>query len=634
MYLSFYQLKHKPFQISTDPNFLWLGEKHGEALATLKYGILDNKGFLLLTGDVGTGKTTLINTLLRTLGKNTLVASIRDPALEPMDFYNYTAHAFGLESNFTSKASFLIEFERFLRDANSANKKVLLIIDEAQRINQELLEEVRLLSNIERDDSKLLNIFFVGQLEFNEILLRPENRAIRQRITVNYNIPALSKQETGRYIKHRLEVAGTEEEIHSFETLQENEKGGYVKHNLELPESQKEIFTIEAIEEIYTFSKGYPRLINIICDRSLLTGFVEESKTITPKHVKECVKELKIPKFTRKKKRILVQDVAEKCEDNAVVPLQKSMSTNHISKEQKNDNNRKTARNMTLAIGVLFLLILCYFTLSKIGIPVFQGHSIMEFAQGFWQQTDIVVETNGSDTGKIIIPSQPQPVQESYKKKPTLETDVANITVPENEIKTPGQISAVKMNGAAVAKTGTPEHANGTKPPRGATRINRNVEVVTENNKLRTPGNTDSAPILNKSSPEENITFNTKQIAVQKIQVKSQMTFEKLVIPFPSNSNFPPVNSLGNLNKLVEFLLTQPTYKVLVTGFTDSQGNEAFNEKLSEFRANTVKSYLVGKGLEASWIITLGSGSQYPIASNDTISGRMANRRVEIEIDR
>ena len=111
---------------------------------------------------------------------------------------------------------------------------------------------------------------------------------------------------------------------------------------------------------------------------------------------------------------------------------------------------------------------------------------------------------------------------------------------PDN-IKTPSKTSAVKMNRAAVAKTGTPEHANGTKPLRGATRINRNVEVVTESNKFRTPGNTNSAPILNKASTEKNITFNTKQIAVQKIQVKSQVTFEKLIIPFPSNSNFPPV---------------------------------------------------------------------------------------------
>ena len=114
----------------------------------------------------------------------------------------------------------------------------------------------------------------------------------------------------------------------------------------------------------------------------------------------------------------------------------------------------------------------------------------------------------------------------------------------------------------------------------------------------------------------------------------SLVTFEKLIIPFPSNSNFPPVDSLDNLNKLVDSLLSQTSYKVIVTGFTDSQGNESFNEKLSEFRANTVKSYLVGKGLDPTQIITRGFGSRNPIAPNDTFPGRMANRRVEIELER
>ena len=601
MYLSFYHLKHKPFQISTDPRFIWLGEKHEEALATLRYGVLDNKGFLLLTGDVGTGKTTLINALLSILGKNTLVASIRDPALDPLDFYNYTAHAFGLESNFTSKGSFLIQFERFLRDANSAKKKVLLIIDEAQRINQKLLEEVRLLSNIEREDSKLLNIFFVGQLEFNEILLRPENRAIRQRITINYNIPPLSEQETGRYIKHRLEVAGADEEIYSLATLQENEKGEYVKYGLELPESLEEIFTVEAIKEIYSFSKGYPRLINIICDRSLLTGFVEESKTITPNHVKECVKELTIPQLTQNKNT--VHEVAEEYEENVTVPLQqRSVSASHISKEQKKGNNRNTARNMILVAGVLFLLILCYFSLSK--------------------------------NEKKIISSQHELVLENDQKRANQGEEVTSKTLPENEVRVPEKSSTREMNVTAAVDTDAQEQTKSTEPLKGITKINRNLEDVTGNNEFIQSENAGSASKADHSPPGKNLTNETEQIAAQKIQVQSLVTFEKLVIPFPSNSNLPSVNSLDKLNMLVESLLTQPDYKVIVTGFADSQGNEAYNEKLSEFRANAVKSYLVGRGLKESLIITQGLGSQYPIASNNTFSGRMANRRVEIEIDR
>ncbi|MFY9941651.1 MAG: AAA family ATPase, partial [Desulfobacterales bacterium] len=266
MYLDFYDLKVKPFQISTDPRFLWMGEKHKEALATLKYGILDNKGFLLLTGDVGTGKTTLINALVSQLGDNVLVATIFDPDLEPLDFYNFVADAFQIGTTFTSKGAFLIHFKQFLHQVYSRNQKVLLIVDEAQRLQYEILEEIRLLSNIEKQETKLLNIFFVGQSEFNDTLLKQKNRALRQRITLNYNIQALTEKETGQYIHYRLQVAGQE----------------------------RKIFDAGAVRGIFEFSGGYPRLINIICDLALLTGYVEEAKTIDSRIIKECARELEI----------------------------------------------------------------------------------------------------------------------------------------------------------------------------------------------------------------------------------------------------------------------------------------------------------------------------------------------------
>ena len=137
MYLSFYNLTAKPFQTNTDPKFLWLGAKHKEALATLKYGVLDNKGFLLLTGDVGTGKTTLINALSNNLGKEIVVATVPDPDLEKLDFYNFIANAFKIKKTFSSKGNFLIYFSYFLHLVYEKNKKVLLIIDESQRLNQE-----------------------------------------------------------------------------------------------------------------------------------------------------------------------------------------------------------------------------------------------------------------------------------------------------------------------------------------------------------------------------------------------------------------------------------------------------------------------------------------------------------------
>ena len=260
MYLSHYNLKEKPFQISTDPKFIWFGEKHQEALAILEYGVIDNKRFLLITGDVGTGKTTLINALLVRLGNDVIVANITNPILEELDFFNIVADEFNINKHFSNKAAFLIHFSRFLKDCYTKKKKVILVIDEAHKLDQDLLEQIRLFSNIERQDTKLINIFFVGQNEFIDIISDKQNRALRQRISINYHLDPLKESEVKEYILHRLNVAG----------LKEN------------------IFNDNSISEINSFSNGYPRLINIICDHALLTGYVKGVKTIDEEIIKEC----------------------------------------------------------------------------------------------------------------------------------------------------------------------------------------------------------------------------------------------------------------------------------------------------------------------------------------------------------
>ena len=264
MYLSHYNLEVKPFQLNTDPKFLWLGEKHKEALATLKYGVVDQKGFLLVTGDVGTGKTTLINALLEWIGNDAIIANITNPVLVELDFFNIVAHQFNINKHFSNKADFLIHFSRFLNDCYTKKKTVILVVDEAHKLDENLLEQIRLLSNIEMQQTKLINIFFVGQNEFIDIISNEQNRALRQRITINYHLEPLKEYEVKKYILHRLNVAG----------LHEN------------------IFTENSISEIYSFSNGYPRLINIICDYALLTGFVRDLKRITLTIIKECSQEL------------------------------------------------------------------------------------------------------------------------------------------------------------------------------------------------------------------------------------------------------------------------------------------------------------------------------------------------------
>jgi len=266
MYLNHYGLNDQPFSISPDYRFLWLSEKHSEALATLKYGIMENKGFLLLTGDVGTGKTVLLNRLIQDIEDSTIVASITDPELTIPDFFNLLAVEFNMNKKFSSKGDFLIHFKHFLHKAYAEKNKLLLIIDEAQRLTHELLEQIRVLSNIELHNRKLINIFYVGQTEFNEMLLEERNKAVRQRITLKFNIEPLTEDETQHYISHRLKIAG----------------------------ATKEIFTAGAIREIYSFTYGYPRLININCDHALLTGYASDIKLIDRNVIKECKKDLKI----------------------------------------------------------------------------------------------------------------------------------------------------------------------------------------------------------------------------------------------------------------------------------------------------------------------------------------------------
>ena len=266
MYLDHYHLKSKPFDLSPGPRFLWLGEKHKEALSTLIYGISEDLGFLLLTGDVGVGKTALIHRLISNLDSSTIVAHITDPGLGTIDFFKLLAVEFNIPTEFYSKAPFLIELEKFLYAAYSDHKKVLLIVDESQRLNNKLLDQIRVLSNIELSDRKLITIFFVGQPEFKNMLMTNSNRAIRQRIAINYHIHPLTESETGQYIEHRLKVAG----------------------------ATRKIFKSNAIREIFRFTGGFPRAINVICDHALLTGYASGLQSIDSDVIKECKQELNI----------------------------------------------------------------------------------------------------------------------------------------------------------------------------------------------------------------------------------------------------------------------------------------------------------------------------------------------------
>lgn len=267
MYLPYYGLKKLPFRTNPDPDFLWFGEKHKKALSLLKYGMSKRDGFLLLTGEVGTGKTSLVEYLLDSADASSVIVTISSPMPPLIDFYNLLADKFELGKKVADKADFFIYFKKFLLDAYSEHKLVFLIVDEAQTLDHERLEEIRLLANVESDGQKLLNIFFVGEIETETMLMDPRNKATRQRINMTSQLQPLDEQETAHYIAHRLKVAG----------------------------AKRAIFTDDACRKIFDIADGIPRLINSICDCALLSGCGKDRKTIDSTFIRECQIDERIP---------------------------------------------------------------------------------------------------------------------------------------------------------------------------------------------------------------------------------------------------------------------------------------------------------------------------------------------------
>jgi general secretion pathway protein A len=267
MYTSFFGLSEKPFAITPDPRYLYLSERHAEALAHLLYGINESGGFIQLTGEVGTGKTTVVRTLLSRVPQHADVAVILNPRVSPVEFLLTICEELGLplaDADRDSAKQMVDLLNRRLLSAHAEGRRIIVIVDEAQNLSAETLEQVRLLTNLETATQKLLQIILIGQPELRVLLDRNDLRQLAQRITGRYHLKPLSREETQGYVRHRLKVAG----------------------------GVGEIFTAAALREVHRLANGIPRVINVTCDRALLGAYTQETRRVTAALVRRAAGEV------------------------------------------------------------------------------------------------------------------------------------------------------------------------------------------------------------------------------------------------------------------------------------------------------------------------------------------------------
>lgn len=266
MYESFYGLTAKPFQLKPDPSFYFGSKGHKRAMAYLEYGLSQGEGFIVITGEVGAGKTTLVRNLFRELDSDKILAAqIVNTHLNSDDTLRMVAGAFGLQFEGATKAALLTRIEQFLRQCDQRGQRALLVVDEAQNLSPQTVEELRMLSNFQTDDKSLLQTFLLGQPEFRKTLMSPEMLQLRQRVIATYHLGPMDAEETRTYIEHRLHTVGW---------------------------NGDPVFDETAFNEIHAFTGGIPRKINSLCDRLFLMGYLEELHAFSIAEVQEVTSDI------------------------------------------------------------------------------------------------------------------------------------------------------------------------------------------------------------------------------------------------------------------------------------------------------------------------------------------------------
>ncbi len=568
MYTEFYNLHHKPFETNPDPSFLWLDESHEKVLSTLRYALFENKGLLLLTGDAGSGKTTLVGALTEHLESDISWAVIDDPALERVDFYNAIARAFDIEGMFTSKVQFLIQFSRFLHSEAGQKRKVLLLIDDCHRLRQEMLEELRLLSNMEIGDAKLINIFFVGQPEFYEMLMRPANRALLQRLTLNVELHPLDINGTGAYIRHRLKAAGSEESL----------------------------FNARAIEVIHRLSRGIPDRINAICQLALVNGSARGLSVIDQTIIAASARDLN-----------LAEDVTTKNFDTYTDYKQrifKKFKEKFIAKIAQYSHwflnlipaGKDRRKGLKYGLGLLVILLAGLF----LGFQL--SHPPENQPAGNQPAPPVEIAKEPVPENVPQVSSLPEPKSQEENKNAVMEerqepeSPQAALATEESaqsasQPAAPGAESEELAEAPGAVKIEEPHSKEGVGPTAGL------VHIVPEKSKVL------------KITP---------------------LKPSKLILQFRSDSNDLTGTSQGELDDFIHELRKYPRARILIRGLVSKEADTEGSVKLSEELARGVRRILLAEGIGIDQVKVARLGNQEPAGPDETGAGLKKKRLVEI----
>jgi general secretion pathway protein A len=294
MYLEHFQLRELPFRLSPDPEFMYLSPIHSRAKAYMESTIWFTDGFVVITGEIGSGKTTLIEAFLREIGPDVVVAQINQTQITPIEFLQTALAQFGFSPFRMRKAELLATLNGFLIEQYASGRKVLLIVDEAQNLSHRVLEEVRLLSGVETTKEKVLRIIFAGQPELNDTLDSPELAQLRQRVRLRFHLTALSEEDMVEYVRHRLRVAGS---------------------------GDREIFEADTFPVIFRYAGGIPRLVNTLCDTALLAAFARDRTTVAVDDLMSAVNELQWVEYAARTSSHLAQVLEENTASHAQPPI-------------------------------------------------------------------------------------------------------------------------------------------------------------------------------------------------------------------------------------------------------------------------------------------------------------------------